>query len=164
MDEEAKKFFEELSHAPEEEISLEPEVELVRATSIPLKEKRASKKETQISDLMEEGVGQLTVDVYQTPNEIVVESTIAGVNPDDVDINITNESVTITGKRVKEQKVIDEDYFYQECYWGKFSRSIILPQEVDAENSSAIIKNGVLTIKMPKLNRQKSKKLKVKFE
>ena len=164
MDEEAKKFFEELSRAPEEEISLEPEVELAKATSIPLKEKKVSKKETQISDLMEEGVGQLTVDVYQTPNEIIVESTIAGVNPDDVDINITNESVTITGKRVKEQKVTDEDYFYQECYWGKFSRSIILPQEVDAENSSAIIKNGVLTIKMPKLNRQKSKKLKVKFE
>lgn len=165
MDDEAKKFFEELSHAPDEEISIEPEVELVKATSIPVKEKRSAKKpETSISELMDEGVGQLTVDVYQTSNEIFVESTIAGVNPDDVDINITNESVTITGKRVKEEKVSDEDYFYQECYWGKFSRSIILPQEVDAENSTASIKNGVLIIKMPKLNRQKSKKLKVRFE
>ena len=117
-----------------------------------------------VSELLEEGEGQLTIDVYQTPEEIVVESTIAGVNPDDLDIDITNEAVTIRGKRSKEKRIADEDYFYQECYWGKFSRSIILPQEVDAENAEAKIKNGVLTIHLPKLNRQKSKKVKVKFE
>ena len=114
-------------------------------------------------DLSEEGDGQLTIDVYQTPEAIIVESPIAGVNSDDLDIDITNESITIKGKRERGQKIKDEDYFYQECYWGKFSRSVILPQEVDAEKSEANIKDGVLTIWLPKLNRQKSKKLKVKL-
>lgn len=110
---------------------------------------------------MEEGDGQLTIDVYQTPDEIVIESPIAGVRPEDLDISITAESVTIKGSRQHERKAKDEDYFYQETYWGRFSRSIILPQEVDAEKSDASVKNGVLTIRLPKLNRQKSKKIKV---
>lgn len=120
------------------------------------------KKSLGNDDLSEEGDGQLTIDVYQTPEAIIVESPIAGVNSDDLDIDITNESITIKGKRERGQKIKDEDYFYQECYWGKFSRSVILPQEVDAEKSEANIKDGVLTIWLPKLNRQKSKKLKVK--
>ncbi|MEK7590544.1 MAG: Hsp20/alpha crystallin family protein [Patescibacteria group bacterium] len=120
------------------------------------------KKPLSKDDLLEEGDGQLTIDVYQTPEAIVVESPIAGVNSDDLDIDITNESITIRGKRERSQKIKDEDYFYQECYWGKFSRSVILPQEVDAEKSEANIKDGVLTVWLPKLNRQKSKKLKVK--
>ena len=120
------------------------------------------KKPLSKDDLLEEGDGQLTIDVYQTPEAIVVESPIAGVNSDDLDIDITNESITIRGKRERSQKIKDEDYFYQECYWGKFSRSVILPQEVDAEKSEANIKDGVFTVWLPKLNRQKSKKLKVK--
>ncbi len=106
----------------------------------------------------------MTIDVYQSSSEIIVESTIAGVKPEDLDISINNESVTIRGKREKETKVSDEDYFYQECYWGRFSRTIILPQEIDAEKSTAILKNGILTIHLPKLNRQKSKKLKVRID
>lgn len=164
MDENTKKFFEDLSGAADEEISIEPKIEPVKASAIPVKEKKSSSKnESDIAELMEEGEGQLAIDVYQTPDEIVVESTIAGVDPDDLDIDINPESVTVRGKRVKEKKVQDEDYFYQECYWGKFSRSIILPQEVDPENSTASLKNGVLIIRMPKLNRKKSTKLKVKF-
>lgn len=115
-------------------------------------------------DVFDEGEGQLSIDVYQNPDEIVIEAPIAGVNPDDLDIHITNESVTIRGKRERERTVKEEDYFYQECYWGRFSRSIILPQEVDAEKSEASLKNGILTIRLPKLNRQKSKKVKVKSE
>ena len=167
MESEDKKFFEELSHASEETFSLEPEVELVKSSTVPLKEKKAppkNKKENDLAELMDEGEGQLAIDVYQTPDEIVVESTIAGVNAEDLDVDISSEAVTIRGKRMKEKKVVDEDYFYQECYWGKFSRSIILPQEVDAENSSASLKNGVLVVRMPKLNRQKSKKVKVKLD
>jgi HSP20 family molecular chaperone IbpA len=157
MDEKTKKFFEELTQMSEEEISLEPTAEAAKTSSIPIKEK------TELSDLLEEGEGQLAIDVYQAPEEIIVESTIAGVNPEDLDIDISNESVTIRGKRIKEKKISDENYFYQECYWGKFSRSIILPQEVDAENATATLKNGVLTIRLPKLNRQKSKKIKVRL-
>ena len=112
----------------------------------------------------EESEGQLTVDVYQTKDEIIVQSTVAGVAPEDLEINITNESVTVSGRREKMEKVEEKDYFYQECFWGRFSRSIILPQEVDPEKSTASIKNGVLTVKMPKLNRRRAKKLKVKFD
>lgn len=136
-------------------------IELVRASTMALPQ---AKVEAEINDFMEEAEGQLTVDVYQTPNEIVVQSTVAGISPDDLDISITNESVTIRGKREKSEKVKDEDYFYQECYWGKFARTIILPQEVDAEKSTAGMKNGVLTIRLPKLDREKTKKLKVKTE
>lgn len=115
-------------------------------------------------ELYDEGEGQLTVDLYQNADEIILESPIAGVKPEDLDVSITSESVTIKGSRQKERRVKDEDYFYQECYWGRFARSIILPQEVDAEKSDASIKNGVLTIKLPKLNRQRSKKLKVQAD
>ncbi len=111
---------------------------------------------------LSEGEGTLTVDVYQDEDYIIVQSTVAGVKDDDLEINITNESVTIRGARERKDEVKEKDYFYQELFWGTFSRSIILPQEVDPENSTATLKNGILTIKMPKMTRGKSKKLKVK--
>jgi len=137
-------------------------IELAKAKSQPMKIE--DDDENDPSDFDEEAEGQLTVDVYQDKDEIVVQSTVAGVHEDDLDIHITNESVTIRGKREKTQKIEDKDYFYQECFWGRFSRSIILPAEVDPEKSTASLKNGVLTIRMPKLNRQKIKKLKVKTD
>lgn len=114
-----------------------------------------------LENISDEGEGQLTVDVYQTPEDIVVESTVAGVKPDEIDIDVTSESVTIRGERNHEHKISEGDYFYQECFWGKFSRSIILPQEVDPDNAHSSLKNGVLTIKLPKVHRNKSRKLKV---
>lgn len=161
MDQEAKKFFEGLTDSIEEETEIEPNVDLVKTETLPIKSKGESKKDTSISELMDEGEGQLTIDVYQTPEEIVVESTIAGVNPENLDVDISPESVTIRGKREKEKKISEEDYFYQECYWGKFSRSVILPQEIDPDKSIATLKNGVLSVHMPKVDRRKSKKLKV---
>ena len=150
-----KKFFEELS-AAEQEYS----PELVKSSASVIA--KNSDEET-LPETFEDNEGQLTIDVYQTPSEIVVESTIAGVDPENLDISINNESVTIRGKRERTTKINDDDYFYQECYWGKFSRSIILPQEVDADNANASLKNGILVIRLPKLNRQKAKKLKVKL-
>jgi HSP20 family protein len=111
---------------------------------------------------LEDGEGTLTVDVYQDENYVIVQSTVAGVKDEDLEINITNESVTIRGGRERKEEIKEKDYFYQELFWGTFSRSIILPQEVDPDNSAATLKNGILTIKMPKMNRPKSKKLKVK--
>lgn len=140
------------------------EAELAEARVSALKERKTPIHQAEDGEFDEEGEGQLTIDVYQTPDEIIIESPIAGVKPEDLDISITAESVTITGKRGKERKIKEEDYFYQECYWGRFARSIILPQEVDAEKSEATVKNGVLTIHLPKLNRQRSKKLKVQPE
>jgi len=108
--------------------------------------------------------GQLTIDVYQTPNEIVIESAVAAVTPEDIDINVTNDTVTIKGSRRREKEVRDEDYLYQECYWGRFARQIILPQEVDAENALASLKNGILMIRLPKVKKERAKKLKVRLE
>ncbi|MEK7087012.1 MAG: Hsp20/alpha crystallin family protein [Patescibacteria group bacterium] len=136
--------------------------ELAKAKSQPMPLKIKS-EELSLNE-ENESEGQLTVDVFQNPDEIVVQSTVAGVSPDDLEIHITNESVTIRGKRERAEKIEEKDYFYQECFWGSFSRSIILPTEVDSEKSTAVLKNGVLTIKMPKLDRSKTKKLKVKID
>ncbi|OGZ00181.1 MAG: hypothetical protein A3B13_01580 [Candidatus Liptonbacteria bacterium RIFCSPLOWO2_01_FULL_45_15] len=108
--------------------------------------------------------GKLTIDVYQTPTEIVIESAIAGVKPEDLDIDVSSDLITIKGERHHDEKIKEEDYFYQECYWGRFSRSVILPEEVDPDNASVNFKNGILTVKLPKLQKKKAKKLKVKAE
>lgn len=162
MDQDSKKFFEDLAGAGSEK----PKTLKISNEDSEKKEiKEKKEKENELSDdIFEESEGQLTIDVYKTPEEIVVESTIAGVKPENLDISITSEAVTIRGKREKQEIVQDEDYFYQECYWGRFSRSIILPQEIDSDKAAASIKNGILTIRLPKLNRQKTKKLKVKFD
>ncbi len=100
--------------------------------------------------------GQLSVDVYQTEDDLIIKSTIAGVKPEDLDITINNDLVTIRGARHQDKEVTPEDYFYQECYWGGFSRSIILPVEIKAEAAEANLKNGVLTLILPKIERGKS--------
>ena len=105
--------------------------------------------------------GQLTVDVFQDDANIIVQSTIAGVSPEDLDVSITNDMVTIRGERRRMYNVDPDDYFYQECYWGTFSRSIILPVEIDADRAEAKIKNGILTIRIPKANTAVTRKLKV---
>ncbi len=106
--------------------------------------------------------GQLTVDVYRTDDDIVIKSTVAGVTADDLDISITNEMVTIRGTRKPDEKVRSSDYDYQEIYWGPFSRTIILPEEIDADNAKASMKNnGILTIRLPKLSKTKIKKIKI---
>ena len=110
----------------------------------------------------DEQEGQLTVDVFQDDENIVIQSTIAGVSPEDLDVSITNDMVAIRGERRQQYNVDPEDYFYQECYWGTFSRSIILPVEIDADRADAKIKNGILTIRIPKANAAVTRKLKVK--
>ena|SRR3989344_864007 len=124
----------------------------------------AEKDNNLISNIEEEMEGQLTVDVYQTPEEIIVESTIAGVDPDNIDVDVTSESVTVRGERKRKEKIDETDYFYQECFWGRFSRSIILPQEIDPDKAYSTIKNGILTVHLPKIHRNKSRKVKVKTE
>jgi len=118
--------------------------------------------ENNLSLLTEEGEGQLTVDVYQTDDDIVIESTIAGVEPDNIDIDISSESVTIRGERRRSNEIADENYLYQECYWGKFARSIILPQEIDPDKAKADFNNGILHIKLSKITKGKTRKLKIR--
>ncbi len=114
-------------------------------------------------DFLGEAEGQLTVDVFQTPDDIVIQSTVAGVKPEDLTVDITSESVSIRGRRERSESISDDNYFYQECYWGRFSRSVILPQEVNPDKAEASLRDGVLTIRLPKLEREKNKKLRLKI-
>jgi HSP20 family protein len=106
--------------------------------------------------------GQLTVDVYQTPDEIVIRSIVAGVRPDDLDISISRDMVTIRGAREEHKEVSEDNYFHKELYWGSFSRTVLLPAEVEVEEASAQEKHGLLTIRLPKIDKEKQTKLKVK--
>ena len=114
------------------------------------------------SSSLEDNEGQLTIDVYQTDNDIVIKSTIAGVKPEDIDVTINNDMVTIHGERRNEEEVTEENYYYQECYWGGFSRSVILPVDVIAEKAEASMKNGILTIRLPKADSNKTKRIQVR--
>lgn len=106
--------------------------------------------------------GQLTIDVYQTETEIVIKSTIAGVKPEDLDVSISNDMITIKGERKNEEIVNDNSYYYRECYWGTFSRSVVLPMDVLADKIDATLKNGILTIRLPKADITKTKKIQVR--
>lgn len=106
--------------------------------------------------------GQLSVDVYQVPDKLIIKSTIAGVKPEDIDISINNDMLTIRGKREMCEAVEEDDYLYKECYWGSFSRSIILPIEVKTDKINAYLENGVLTIELPKIKAKKEVTIKVK--
>jgi len=94
--------------------------------------------------------GELAVDVAQTKKDLVVTAAVAGVEPDDLSITIDHDVLTIRGHRAKTKKFKDEDYFYEECYWGGFSRSIILPVEVQRDKTKAAVKNGILTVTIAK--------------
>jgi HSP20 family protein len=113
-------------------------------------------------DWMSDYEGALNIDMYQTKDNVIIKSTIAGVRPEDIDITVANDMVTIKGERVKEEKIAQEDYFYQECYWGGFSRSVIVPVDIDSEETEADYKDGILTIIIPKAAKAKTKKVKVK--
>ncbi len=178
MDTQDEKFFESLVGA-KDDADQNYEVELAKADASALvtKAKAAPRakaaaepkaemkeKDAEKSWSAEEPAGQLTVDVYQTSEAIVVESAIAGVKPEDIDVNVTPDSITIRGARERERSVEGEDYLYQECYWGRFARSIILPQEIDPESATVNFKNGILTVRLPKANKKKARKLSVKAD
>jgi HSP20 family molecular chaperone IbpA len=110
----------------------------------------------------EEADGELAVDVYQTPTHIIIKAMIAGVRPEDLDVSITRDMVTLRGKRERHTEGTAGDFFFQELYWGSFSRTIVLPQEVEIEDAEATEKHGLLSIKLPKLDKGRQAKLKVK--
>ena len=107
--------------------------------------------EIDVEETEVETEGQLAIDMYQTPSDIVVKTMIAGVKQEDLDVSITRDMVVIKGKREESNDTAGNDYFHKELYWGSFSRTIILPQEIDVDESDATNKNGLLIIKMPKI-------------
>jgi HSP20 family protein len=152
-----RSFFEKLTGSVRMDEPLEEEADI----KLPSKTKIASVAGEPWAEETEEE-GELTVDVYQTPSEIVIKSMVAGVKPEDLDISITRDMVTIKGKRETERFVKDEDYYHQELYWGSFSRTIMLPAEVEVEEADAVEKHGLLIIRLPKIDKNKQTRLKVK--
>jgi HSP20 family protein len=147
-------FFERLTGGvrPEEEEIEEPKKLLVKKTG----------KNTPSWMEEEEEDAELTMDVYQTPTDIIVQTMVAGVRPEDLELTIARDMITVRGKR-EESRTIDEDnYFTKELYWGTFSRTISLPQEIDPEEAEATEKHGLLTIKLPKIDKEKKTSVKVK--
>lgn len=114
-----------------------------------------------LSDEMTEE-GELAVDVCQTADDIIVKAMIAGVSPSDIEVDITREMITIRGERVESSESESDDYFFRELYWGSFSRSVVLPEEIEPEEAVAKEKNGLLTIRLPKVDREKISRVKVK--
>jgi HSP20 family protein len=110
----------------------------------------------------EDETGELAVDVFQTPDNIIIKAMVAGVKPDDLDISITRDMVTIRGTRESDREASDDNYFFRELYWGSFSRTILLPQEIEVEEAEASERNGLLTIKLPKVDKGRQTKLKVR--
>lgn len=124
---------------------------------------RREERSVPVAAVEEEEVGgELSVDVYQTPTHIIIKAMIAGVRPEDLDVSITRDMVTIRGKRERHTESSSNDFFFQELYWGSFSRTIVLPQEVEIEDAEASEKHGLLVIKLPKLDKGRQAKLKVK--
>ena len=165
-----------VSHAEEEEVeaeelSSEEEVEdqgqgviieeVEEEVSVAPRQPQATTKEGN-EDWLNDFEGQLNIDMYQTKDNVIIKSTIAGVRPEDIDITVANDMVTIKGSRKKEENIPQDDYFYQECYWGNFSRSVIIPVDIDSEEIEADLKDGILTVIIPKAAKAKTKKVKVK--
>jgi len=122
-----------------------------------------AKKNEQVQEewLEEEEEGQLAIDAYQDDESVIIKAPIAGVNIEDLEISITDEVVSVKGQRRNESEADRSNYFVQECYWGGFMRSYILPVSVDAAKAEAFLRNGILTIKIPKQEKTKTRVLKV---
>lgn len=110
----------------------------------------------------EEEEGELSVDVYHTEKEVVIQTMIAGVKPEDLNITVTREMLTIKGTRERPNEVDEDKYFQRELYWGAFSRTLVLPYEVESEEADAIERHGLLTIRLPKIDKARVQKVKIK--
>lgn len=131
--------------------------------SLRIKPKVSEKEITDEGKKLFQAEGKLVIDVYETDSSIIIQTVIAGVKPEDFNISIENDMLEIRGVRKEpEENKGKRNYFFQECYWGPFSRKIILPKEVDNSRAQASIKEGVLTIKMPKLERERKRKIRLR--
>lgn len=144
-------FFEKLKGSTKEKVLVEEK-----------KTGKIKKTEEKKSKEWFEPEGQLAIDVYQTEFDIVIQAPIAGIKKEDLDISIENDVVTIRGNREKPEIVEEKNYFSQECYWGPFSRQIILPVEGDPSRAEAVMKEGILTLRIPRIEREKKRKIAVK--
>ncbi len=150
-------FFERLTGSIKMDEDFEPEP----THNLKVKEEKTSSNE---SNWMEEenDEAELAVDVFQTNTEIVVQTFVAGVKTDDLELSIARDMITIKGKREESRSIDEDNYFVKELYWGKFSRTILLPQEIEPDEAEATEKHGLLTIKLQKVDKGKKNSIKVK--
>ena len=120
------------------------------------------KKRPVVYDEEEAGVGELSVDVYETPKEIIIEAMIAGVKPEDLHIATTHNTITISGKREANTHIKPDDYIVQELYWGQFSRTVELPNDIAVDDAEAVEKHGLLIVRLPKIDKDRNVKVRVK--
>ena len=148
-----RSFLERLTGAVrlEEEPELKEEQQILKSVSKP-----------NIFDEEKEEEAQLTVDVYQTPSEIIIKTMVAGVKPEDLEVSITRDSVTIRGKRSEDRSVSNHEYYHRELYWGSFARTITLPEEISVDEAEAVEKHGMLILHLPKVDKNRQAKLRVK--
>ena len=130
----------------------------------PVEKKDQEEKKEQISQKEKwlEPKGELAIDLYETENEFVVEAPIAGVKREEIEILIENDILKIRGERKRRKKEKIKKYLIEECFWGKFSREIIFPQEIDGSRAEAVFENGILIIQVPKIQKKKRVKLELK--
>lgn len=114
-----------------------------------IEEKTEGPAEAPAGEIFDQG-GELVVDVFETASDFVVSAAIAGVQIKDIDISLEKDMMVIKGNRCDPHDHPDKKYFYQECYWGPFSRKIVLPENIDIDQADAQMDKGVLTIKIPK--------------
>jgi len=163
MAKDKRSFFERLTGTVkidhEDELDFSEPHRHIQPTRSPAHQGRETQTEW-IEESAEEG--QLTVDVYQTQNDIIIKTIVAGVKPDDLDISISRDMVAIKGRREESREATEDDYFHRELYWGSFSRTILLPEEIDVEAAEANERHGLLVIKLPKIDKRRQTKLKVR--
>ncbi len=106
--------------------------------------------------------GQLGIDLFETPVEVIVKTMIPGVRKEDIDISLSRDMLTIRGERKDEKTISEDDYHYRELYWGAFSRTVKLPHEVDIDKAEATESQGMLTLRLPRIDRERKASLKVK--
>ena len=152
-----RSFFERLSGTPPANDSFDDEPQQVMPTH-----DITPARPTLFADDSPKTEGQLPVDVHQTQNEIVIRAFVAGVRPDELSLSIGRDMVEISGTRAEREQISDQDYFTRELFWGSFARTILLPQEVDVDASTATAKDGLLTIVLPKLDKARQMKLRVR--
>lgn len=124
-------------------------------------QKKSQEQDDSAGDLDNEG--ELSVDIYQTTDKIIIFASVAGVSSKDLSLNFHNDVLTIRGKRKFpiSEKNLGLKTVYQDCYWGSFSKSVVLPETVTAENIKAELKNGLLLIELP-IQKKQPKKIQIK--
>lgn len=155
-----RSFFERITGSvPYEEVSEKEETVIIQPSrTIP----QTNKQEGGWMNEELEEEGELTVDVFQTPTEVVIQTMVAGVKPEDLNISITREIVTIKGRRERPGDASEANYVNKELYWGSFSRTLMLPAEVEVDQAEAIERHGLMTIRLPKTDKERVQKIKVK--